>query len=95
MMKRINEFIRFITVGSSATIIHYSIYLVLGKIINYNIAYTLGYIISFIFNFIASTKFTFNTKPSINKGIRFMISHGINYLTQIIVLNIFMKIGIN
>lgn len=91
------EFIRFIIVGGTATIIHYSIYYLLQKFIGVkpNLAYTLGYGISFIFNFIASNYFTFKTKVSAKKGIKFSIAHCINYLIQIGLLNVYIKIGIS
>ena len=94
--KNIFEFIRFVIVGTTATMIHYSIYYLLQSIFNIelNISYTLGYGISFIFNFIASNHFTFKTKVSVKKGAKFIIAHCINYLIQIGLLNFYIKIGI-
>ena len=93
---KILEFIRFVIVGLIATIIHYSIYYLFQSFmgIKLNFAYTLGYGISFIFNFIASNYFTFKTKVSAEKGIKFVIAHCINYLIQIGLLNIYINIGI-
>lgn len=93
---KIFEFIKFAIVGIGATAIHYIIYYFL-QIINlqYNIAYTIGYFISFIFNFLASNYFTFRTKPTRNKGLRFLLSHLFNYTLQLLLLNIFIYIGIN
>lgn len=94
--KKIFEFIRFVIVGGTSTIIHYSIYYLLHNLFNIqlNISYTLGYGISFIFNFMASNYFTFKTKVSVKKGIKFIIAHFINYLIQIGLLNVYIKIGI-
>lgn len=94
---KIFEFIRFVIVGGTATIIHYSIYYLLQNFFNIelNISYTLGYGISFIFNFMASNYFTFKTKVSAKKGAKFTIAHIINYLIQIILLNIYIIIGIS
>lgn len=88
------EFIRFGIVGIIATIIHYGIYLVLNLIIVSWMAYSVGYGISFLGNFYLSNKFTFKTKPTIKKGIGFGLSHFINYLLQVILLSIFIKLGI-
>lgn len=88
------EIIRFGIVGIIATIIHYGIYLALNLIITSWIAYSVGYGISFLCNFYLSNKFTFKTKPTIKKGIGFGISHFVNYLLQVILLSIFIKLGI-
>lgn len=88
------EIIRFGIVGIIATIIHYGIYLALNLIITSWIAYSVGYGISFLCNFYLSNKFTFKTKPTIKKGIGFGVSHFINYLLQVILLSIFIKLGI-
>lgn len=88
------EIIRFGIVGIIATIIHYGIYLALNFIMTSWIAYSIGYGLSFLCNFYLSNKFTFKTKPTIKKGIGFGLSHFINYLLQVILLSIFIKLGI-
>ncbi len=93
--KKILEFIRFVIVGGTATVIHYIIYYLLQLTnIKFNLAYTIGYGISFIFNFIASNYFTFKTEVSINRGAKFTVAHIINYLIQMLLLNIYINIGI-
>lgn len=87
------EIIRFGIVGIIATIIHYGIYLALNLIIVSWIAYSIGYGISFLGNFYLSNRFTFKTKPTFKKGIGFGLSHFINYLLQVILLSIFIKLG--
>lgn len=94
MKQNFYEIIRFGIVGVIATIIHYGIYLALNLIIVSWIAYSIGYGISFLGNFYLSNKFTFKTKPSFKKGLGFGLSHFINYLLQIILLSIFIKLGI-
>ncbi|EOR24569.1 HAD hydrolase, family IB [Clostridium sartagoforme AAU1] len=100
-MKKLNidfilQFFRFAIVGIIATIISYSIYIILEKLgLQYNISYTLGYIISFCFNYIASTYFTFKTNVSAKKGAKFTFAHIFNYLLQMILLNIFIYLGIS
>lgn len=93
MKIELKELIRFGIVGIMATIIHYGIYLGLNFIIPSWIAYSIGYGISFLCNFYLSNKFTFKTKPTIKKGIGFGLSHFINYLLQVILLSIFIKLG--
>lgn len=94
MKEGVDEIMRFGIVGLIATLIHYGIYLVLNLIIISWIAYSIGYGISFLCNFYLSNKFTFKTKPTIRKGIGFGLSHFINYLLQVILLSIFIKLGI-
>ncbi len=92
---KLREFIRFGIVGVLATIVHYMCYIVLNLWINTTIAYSIGYVISFLGNFYLSNRFTFRTNPSLKKGIGFGLSHLINYLLQIILLQLFIYIGIN
>ena len=62
---------------------------------NESIAYSIGYIVSFIGNFLASNYFTFKTKPTAKKGLGFAVSHFINYLLHITLLNVFILIGVS
>lgn len=94
MKQNFYEIIRFGIVGIIATIIHYGIYLALNLIIVPWIAYSIGYGTSFLCNFYLSNKFTFKTKPTIKKGIGFGLSHFINYVLQVILLSVFIKLGI-
>lgn len=88
------EFFRFILVGVLATATHYAIYYFLCVLMLPAIAYTIGYAISFILNFYLSNVFTFNTKPTVRKGIGFGISHLINYLLHIGLLSLFIWTGV-
>lgn len=89
------EIIRFGIVGVIATIIHYGIYLALNLIILSWIAYSIGYGISFLCNFYLSNRFTFKTKPTFKNGVGFGLSHFINYLLQVILLSVFIKLGVS
>ncbi|MBO7317799.1 MAG: GtrA family protein [Bacteroidales bacterium] len=93
---RIHEVVRFGVVGVVATLIQYGIYYLFNTIVGLGAttSLTIGYIISFIFNFFLSNYFTFRTRPTVKKGIGFMASHGINYLLQIVFLNLYMWIGV-
>ena len=92
--KKFDELIRFGIVGVIAMAIHYGIYLLLIKITNPTLAYTGGYGISLVFNFILSNFFTFKTKTNYKRGMRFVLSHGINYLLHITLLQLFLHLGI-
>lgn len=90
------ELIRFGIVGVVATLIQYGIYYLFNQLIGLGAttSLTIGYIISFVFNFFLSNYFTFKTKPTIKKGLGFGASHAINYLLQIVFLNLYMMMGI-
>ncbi len=90
------ELIRFGIVGVVATLIQYGIYYLFNQLVGLGAtsSLTIGYIISFIFNFFLSNYFTFKTKPTIKKGLGFGASHAINYLLQIVFLNLYMMMGI-
>lgn len=92
---KIREFIRFVIVGVLATVIHYGIYLLLLHYMHTNVSYTIGYVISFICNFFMSNFFTFKSKPTIKKGVGFGISHVINYILHITLLNLFIFLGLS
>ena len=88
------EFVRFAIVGVVATAIHYGIYLLLKLIVAINISYTIGYLTSLLCNFYLTAKFTFKSETSVKKGAGFIVSHVVNYLLHIFLLNTFIGIGI-
>lgn len=91
---KIGEIIRFGIVGVAATAIQYGLYLLLLKWLQPQISNTIGYVISFIFNYIASTKFTFKVKSTAKKGAGFAFSHLINYVLQTVFLTLFLWLGL-
>ncbi|KGI60934.1 GtrA-like protein [Prevotella sp. DNF00663] len=92
--KQFGEIIRFGIVGGLATLLQYGIYLLLLKQMGHNPAMTIGYAISFIFNYLASTYFTFRVKASAKRGAGFALSHVVNYLLQMGTLNFFLWVGV-
>lgn len=96
MNKRtLNEAVRFAFVGGLATVLHYSIYLVLQRFLQVDLAYTIGYITSFIANFYLTAYFTFHSSPSWKKLMGMGGAHAINYILHITLLNVFLWIGIS
>jgi len=92
--ERFFQIIRFGLVGVIATVIHYGVYWVFLKWLNPTFAYSIGYAVSFVINFLLSSFFTFRIRPDVEKGYRFALSHGINYLLHICFLNVFLYLGI-
>ena len=106
MQGKLGEVIRFGIVGGLATLIQYGIYYGLIQLIPSSaskgdahlwtsVAMTVGYVVSFIFNFIASTRFTFKVETNARHGAGFALSHVVNYLLQMATLNFFLWIGVS
>lgn len=94
-MDKLKEFIRFAIVGVISTGIHYGVYYLLNLVMNVNIAYTIGYVIAWCCNFYLSAHFTFKSETSVKRGMGFAISHGINYVLHMVLLNLFMWLGLS
>ena len=92
---RWQEIIRFCLVGGLATVVHYGIYLLLQIWIWTWLAYTMGYALSFLMNYVLTNYFTFKTKPTVQNGVGFVISHAVNYGLHIGLLELFLWIGLS
>ena len=104
MQGKLGEVIRFGIVGGLATVIQYGTYYGLIQLIPSTaskgdahlwttVAMTVGYIVSFIFNFFASTRYTFRVKANAKRGAGFLFSHIVNYCLQMLTLNFFLWLG--
>lgn len=93
--EQLGEVIRFGVVGVLATFIQYAVYWVLIRWLNPSVSMTIGYVVSFAFNFLASTRYTFRVKASARRGAGFALSHGVNYLLQMVTLNLLLWLGIS
>lgn len=88
---RICEILRFCIVGGTATIIQYGIYVVFVDAVHVKAVPStlISYSISFIFNYILSSYFTFQKKPSTQNMLGFICSHVINMGMQTGIVAIF------
>ena len=93
--EKLGEVLRFGVVGVLATLIQYAVYWVLIHWLNPSLSMTIGYIISFAFNFLASTRYTFRVKANARLGAGFALSHGVNWLLQMLTLNLFLWLGVS
>ena len=84
--ERLGEVVRFGLVGVTATVLQYAIYFVASRWMHPTLANTVGYGISFVYNYIASTRFTFRVKSSARRGAGFALSHVVNYLLHMVLL---------
>lgn len=92
--QQLGEVLRFAVVGIVATLVQYGIYWILIRWLSPTVAMTIGYALSFVFNFVASTRYTFRVKASAKRGVGFVLSHAVNYMLQMLVLNAAIWIGI-
>ncbi len=106
MSGKLGEVVRFAIVGAAATLLQYAIYFGLIQFIGSGVskadahlwstvAMTMGYVLSFVFNFIASTRFTFRVKANARRGAGFLFSHVVNYTLQMLTLNFFLWLGLS
>lgn len=88
------RFLRFGLVGVVASAIHYVVYALLiwwgcGE----NLAYTSGFLFSLCCNYVLTTYFTFQQRPSKRNVAGFLASHVLNYFVEIGLLNLFLWMG--
>lgn len=93
--QQLGEAIRFGIVGVLATLLQYAIYWVLIHWLAPTISMTIGYAISFAFNFVASTRYTFRVEASAKRGAGFALSHAVNYVLQMLMLNLAIWLGVS
>ena len=91
--QQLGEVFRFAIVGGVATLIQYGIYLLMLYVVSPTLANTIGYAVSFLFNFLASTSYTFKVKTNARHGIGFALCHVVNYGLQILMLHLFLTLG--
>lgn len=94
--ERWGEILRFAIVGTTAVAIQYAVYLVMIHLAHtgVNVANTMAYLVSFLFNFVASTRYTFKVKATAGRGLAFAFCHVVNYLLQLLMLNLFVEWGV-
>lgn len=89
----VQEIIRFGFVGCIAVLIQFAVYYTLVHHTGHNIALPLSYVVSFAVNYLLTTLFTFQVKPSKKNGIGFLGSHIVNFTLQLLFLNLFVWLG--
>lgn len=87
------EIIKFVIVGGINTLVHYSAYLLLLKIIeiHYMVSYVIGFLISFVISYFLNCYFVYNVKPTLRKFIQFPITQVVNMGLQTSLLYVFVN----
>lgn len=88
---RFSEILRFCIVGGIATALQYGIYVVFVDAVHVKAVPStlISYGISFILNYILSSYFTFQKKPSTQNMVGFVASHAVNMGLQTGIVAIF------
>ena len=85
------EIIRFGIVGSFSTLLQYLFYLLLAEVVGLSavVSTPVSYLLSFVFNFILTSYFTFQSRPSTLRGVGFTLSHLVNMGLQTLLVALF------
>lgn len=85
--------VRFGITGVVSTLVHYGAYLLALRWVSATLAYTAGYGVALCLNYLLTTFFTFKKQPSRRNMAGFVVSHIVNYLLEIGVLNALIWLG--
>lgn len=75
---KVQEFLRFCTVGFICTAIDAAIFYVLNGWVNYRIALISGYVLSLFVNYILNVYWSFREKPSVRNAVGLVSAHLFN-----------------
>lgn len=92
--EKFRQIVRFGLVGTLSSAIHYGVYCLLLQATNPNISFTGGYAVALICNYFLTTFFTFRSQPSPANAAGFSLSHIVNYLLEIGLLNLFLFLNV-
>lgn len=95
--ERRGEMVRFAIVGVLAVAIQYGVYLLIVSLFAGDylplLANGVAYLVSFLFNYAASTRYTFRVKSTVRRGAGFALAHLVNFLLQTVLLALFLRLG--
>ena len=96
--------VRFVFVGALGTGMQYGIYYLLLGIFQHrwpdvailtSVAFSIGFIIEMISNYFLTNYYTFNTRPSLKNAGGFLVGRAINYVIQLLLLNLFIRFSLS
>ena len=59
------------------------------------LANLIAYVVSFLFNYAASTRYTFRVRSTARRGAGFTLAHLVNFLLQSLLLALFLRLGLS
>ena len=89
--------VRFVLVGALGTGLQYGIYYVLLGIFQTkwaedtwltSVAFTVGFVIEMVYNYLMTSFYTFRVRPTLKNAGGFLFGRALNYVIQLIFLNI-------
>lgn len=89
--------VRFVLVGALGTGLQYGIYYVLLGIFQTkwaedtwltSVAFTVGFVIEMVYNYLMTSFYTFRVRPTLKNAGGFLFGRAMNYVIQLIFLNI-------
>ena len=86
--------VRFGITGGVSSLIHYGAYCVALMWMGVATAYTVGYLVGLVCNYVLTTFFTFQRHPSRGNALGFIGSHVLNYVLEILLLELFLWMGL-
>lgn len=92
-----SEIFRFIVVGVINTFNYYILYLFLFHILHFNylVAHISAFIISMIGSFYLNSYFTYRTRPSLSKFLKFPLTYVVNISVSTISIYILVNLGLS
>ena len=94
MIDDVWRLVRFGITGSLSSLLHYGVYCICLLWMSAAMAYTVGYGVGLICNYILTTYFTFQRHPSRGNAVGFVSSHALNYVLEIVLLELFLWAGL-
>lgn len=91
-----SQAIRYCAVGGLNTLVTAAVILTLTTLgVGLYLSNLSGYVVGILFSFVLNTYFTFSSKPSLQRLIKFITCCAICYVINLIAMNIAMLFGIN
>ncbi len=84
----IGEFLRFLVMGGTNTIVAYAIYLLLLNWMNYEFAYTIGYAVGIAMAYVLSAGFVFRQSLRKRSAVRFPLVYAAQFLVSFLLLRV-------
>lgn len=90
--KMAGEFLRFLVMGGSNTVVAYAIYLLLLQWMRYEIAYSVGYAVGIVMAYVLSTAFVFRKPMSTRSALRFPLVYLAQFLISLGLLRLAVEV---